>query len=150
VTRRQQGLLGLAVLGLVAVLLIAVELGRGALDYGELSIEDPCTTQVDFEGGGLDGTVQTIALDGLNGAACELGTTREELVLSFDENRSDVQWDRETIEQAVRAGLLRSLDEAEARGDIGGLVALTAREIIERAPIDWLIEGGGSLLDLIG
>ena len=37
-----------------------------------------------FEGEGLDATVQRIALDGLNGAACELGVTREDLVLSLD------------------------------------------------------------------
>jgi hypothetical protein len=150
VRRSHQGLVALVALGLAAVVLIAVELGQGALSYGESEVADPCTADVSFEGGGLDAAVQRIALDGLNGAACELGTTREELVLAFDEDRSDLRWDRETIERAVRSGLLRSLDEAEDRGDIGGLAATVVRELIERAPIDWLIEGGGSLADLFG
>lgn len=147
---RRQGVLALAALALAAVVLIAVELGRGALSHGESKVEDPCTADVSFEGGGVDATVQRIALDGLNGAACQLGTTREELVLAFDEDRSDVRWDRETIERAVRSGLLRAVDEAEERGDIGGLAATLVRELVERAPIDWLIEGGGSLAELFG
>ena len=48
----------------------------GARDVGEYVAEDPCTADPDpFPGGGLDGTVQRIALSALNGAACELGTT---------------------------------------------------------------------------
>jgi hypothetical protein len=131
--------------------LLAVELARGALDYGESQVANPCTAKVEFEGSGLDATIQRIALDGLNGAACELGTTREDLVLSLDPNRPPrVHWDRKTIERAVRSGLLRSIDQAEQRGSIGGLTALALRELVKRAPIDLLIRGGGALGGLFG
>ena len=72
-------------------------------------------------------------------------------MLSIDpELGRDVEWDRETLERAVRSGLLESIDEAEARGSIGGIAAGLMREVVERAPLDWLIQGGSSLADLFG
>jgi hypothetical protein len=151
VSRRWQGLLALAALGVAAAVLIAVELANGALDYGESTIADPCEPRAPFPGEGFEATIQRIVLDGLDGAACELNTTREELVLSVDpELGRDVEWDRETLERAVRSGLLESIDDAEERESIGGLQAGIMREVVERAPIDWLIQGGSTLADLFG
>jgi hypothetical protein len=146
----------IAVLGAligVALALIVVELGLGAATFGEDAVEDPCTAEVTFPGDSVDATVQRIVLLGLNGAACELETTREELVLSFvpeAPGSKPIQWDTETIERAVRAGLLRAVEDAEARGSLGSLTATILREVIERAPLDWLIRGGSELADLLG
>jgi hypothetical protein len=151
VSRRWQGLLALGALGLAATVLIAIELANGALDYGEPAVADPCEPRETIPGEGFQASIQRIVLDGLDGAACELNTTREELVLSLDpELGRDVEWDRETLERAVRSGLLESIDDAEARDGIGGLEARIMREVVERAPIDWLIRGGTSLADLFG
>jgi hypothetical protein len=151
VSRRWQGLVALAALGVAAAVLIAVELANGALDYGELDVADPCEQRAAFPGDGFEATIQRIALDGLDGAACELNTTREELVLSLDPDLGrDVEWDQETLERAVRSGLLEAIDDAQARGGIGQLEARIFREVVERAPIDWLIQGGSSLFDLFG
>jgi hypothetical protein len=151
VSRRAQGLVALAVLAAAAVALIAVELSQGALSFGESKVADPCTDRAPYPGSGFDATVQRIVLDGLDGAACELGTTREELVLAFDPALgADVQWDKKTIERAVRSGLDEAIDDAESRGDIPGLAATLMREVVARAPIDWLIEGGDTLADLLG
>jgi hypothetical protein len=151
VSRRSQGLLALGALGLAAAVLIGIELAKGALTYGESEVADPCEQREAFPGEGFEATLQRIVLDGLDGAACELNTTREELVLSVDpELGRDVEWDRATLERAVRAGLLESIDEAEARGGIGGLEARIMREVVERAPLDWLIQGGSSVADLFG
>jgi hypothetical protein len=151
VSRRLQGLVALAALGVAASVLIAVELANGALDYGELDVADPCEPRETFPGEGFEATVQRIVLDGLDGAACELNTTREELVLSVDPDLGrDVEWDRETLERAVRSGLLEAIDDAEERDSIGGLEARLLRAVVERAPLDWLIQGGSSLADLLG
>jgi hypothetical protein len=149
-SRRRQGWIALGVLGLAAVALIAVELSKGALDYGESTVADPCGDRPSFQGDGFDATVQRIVLDGLDGAACELSATREELVLAFDPSLGDeVRWDQETIERAVRSGLLRSIDDAEERDDIGGVPATILREVVERAPLDLLIRGGDALGGLL-
>ena len=150
-SRRAQGLVALAVLAAAALVLIAVELTQGALSYGESKVADPCAERAPYPGTGFDATVQRIVLDGLDGAACELGTTREELVLAFDPALgADVRWDRRTIERAVRSGLDEAIDDAEARGSIPGLAATLMHEVVDRAPIDWLIEGGDALADLLG
>jgi hypothetical protein len=138
-------LAGLLVSG---VALLGVELGKGALSEPAPRLADPCLPRAG-RSGGIDATIQRIVLDGLDGAACRLHTTREELVLSLGGNEPR-RWDEHTIEVALRAGLLRSVDEAERRGDIPGFAAPLLRRFVERAPLDRLIRGGFSLRDLLG
>lgn len=135
-----------------AVVLIGVELGKGATRSVSPPVANPCRARPPFPGGGVDAVIQRIVLDGLDGAACKLGTTREELVLSLSPSagaRVD-HADRTTVEAAIRAGLLRSVDEAERRGDIPAFLASAARRLVETAPIDTLIRGGITLGDLFG
>jgi len=132
-----------------AVVLFGVELARGAMDAGALAVQDPCEPREEFPGEGLDATLQRIVLDGLDGAACELGTTREELVLSLaPASGVEIAWDDETIEEAVRAGLLEAISDAEERGSLNALVAVVLREVVERAPVQWLVDGGQGLAGL--
>jgi hypothetical protein len=139
----------LAALGVAAVTLLAIELAQGGASYGNLDLEDPCAERTVLPGEGFDATMQRIVLDGLDGAACELGTTREELVIAFDPDfGAVVEWDRETIEDAVRSGLLESIDDAWARDGIGDIEATILRQVVENAPIGWLVEGGAFLADL--
>ena len=86
--------------------------------------------------------MQRIALSTLNGAACELGTTRERLVLSLDGNSGyrDVQWDDATLEKAMRSGADRAIDDADDRGTIPGFVASILHFAVEHAPLGWLTE----------
>ncbi len=140
----------LAALLFACVVLVAVELGQGALSHVPPALANPCRPRP-AQGGGLDATIQRIVLDGLDGAACRLHATREELVLSLSPGTGfRRRWDRRTIEVALRAGLLRSVDEAERRGDVPGFVAPVLRRLIRTAPLDRLIEGGVRLRDLLG
>lgn len=144
------GFAGLAALLAVGVALIGVELSKGALDYGTESVAAPCVDRPAFPGSGVDATIQRVVLDGLDGAACSLGVTREELVLSLDKRSGyTIDADKQAIEDAVRAGLLKSLHEAEARGSVPGLLGTILEKVIETAPISILVEGGSKLFDLI-
>jgi hypothetical protein len=131
--------------------LVAFELGKGALEEPSPKIANPCKPR-EGRTGGIDATIQRIVLDGLDGAACRLHTTREELVLSLGGSSAVLprRWDEHTVEVALRAGLLRSVDEAESRGDIPGFLAPLVRRLVKRAPLDRIIEGGFSLSDLLG
>ena len=133
-----------------AVGLIALELSNGAVNAGALAVRDPCERRPSFPGEGLDATLQRIVSDGLDGAACELGTTREELVLSLAPSSGveSIPWDDETIELAVRASLLESIEDAEQRGSLNGFVAVVLRQVVERAPVQWLIDGGQGIAGL--
>jgi hypothetical protein len=132
-----------------AAVFLVIELGLGAWSFGEVPREDPCTATAPSLGGGLDAAIQRIVLDGLNGAACRLHATREELVESLGGSNTS-RWSDEQIEKAVRAGLVRAIDESEHRGDLPGVVAPLLREAAKHAPLKFLIEGGTSLTDLLG
>jgi hypothetical protein len=147
---RELAVAALVALFVGAAALIGLELANGAADAGTLAVRDPCEPRPAYPGQGLDATLQRIVLDGLDGAACELDTTREELVLSLSPG-SGVEapaWDDATIERAVRAGLLGAIDDAEQRGSLNGIVALGLRQLVERAPLQWLIDGGQGIAGL--
>ena len=140
----------LVALLLIGAALVGVELGKGALDEPAPKIANPCQPR-EGRTGGIDATIQRIVLDGLDGAACRLHTSREELVLSLGGGVGVTrQWDEHTIEVALRAGLLRSVDEAEARGDVPSFLAPALRQLVESAPLDKLVRGGISLSDFFG
>jgi MFS family permease len=141
--RRRRG--AMALVGLVAVGggLIAMEVGAGASDFGRTELVDPCTAPPSpYDGSGLDGAVQRIALGGLNGAACDLGVSREELVLSLDPHSrvADVKWDHDTIDDAVKAGTLRAIDDAHDRGTLPGWASTALETVVKHAPISWFLD----------
>ena len=150
-SRRQVAIAALVALAVGAMALLAIELTNGARAAGALAIRDPCGSRPPFPGQGLDATLQRIVLDGLDGAACELRTSREELVLSLapGTGASPGRWDDETIERSLRAGLLAAVNDAERRGSLNGLVAALLRQVVERAPVRWLIEGGQGIAGLL-
>jgi hypothetical protein len=115
-----------------AAILVGVEFGKGAAHAGEVHLADPCRPHT-YKGS----VVQRIVLDGLDGAACKLHISREELVLSVGSNSPlHSKWDKKTIEVALRAGMLRAVEEAERRGEIPSLLADPIKKVIRTAPID--------------
>jgi hypothetical protein len=144
-----------AALAVVAVLLVAgTALVASEVIQGSkrtAAIENPCAGRTAFSGRGFDATVQRIVLDGLDGAACRLGTSRERLVLSLAGDSSQrLPVTRATTDAAVRAGLLRALDEAEARGDVPALLTPLLRRVVQKVPLDELIRGAVGLGGLLG
>jgi hypothetical protein len=144
-----------AALGIVIVLvaagiaLVVSEVVQGS--PRSVAIADPCAHRAPFPGGGVDATIQRVVLDGLDGAACRLGTSRERLVLSLAGDSSQrLPGGRATTEAAVRAGLLRSIDEAASRGDVPALLTPLLRRVVEKVPLDQLIRGAVSLQGLVG
>ena len=128
-----------------AAVLIVVEFSLGAAHAGEVHLADPCKPQ-NFTGS----AGQRVLLDGLDGAACRLHISREALVLSVGSNSPfHTRWTKQKIETALRAGMVRAVDEAERRGDIPSFLAGPIRRLIRTAPIDKLVSGGFSLRDLL-
>jgi len=126
----------LAALFVAAAVLIGIEFALGAAHAGDVQLGNPCMSRT-FAGD----VVQRVVLQGLDHAACRLHTSREELVLSLTSPSH-------RREEALRAGLLRAVDEAVQRGDIPGVVAGPLKELARKAPIEKLISGGISLADL--
>jgi hypothetical protein len=136
VTRLSPARLVLVALLGAAVALIAVELSIGAISFGEAKLADPCKAQPHVSEGGIfgsiDAAIQRVALSGLNGAACSLHTSREELVLSFAPaaGTKKVRWSRATIEKALRGGIARAAG--------GGLLGRVVADVLAD-PVAYLI-----------
>jgi len=50
-----------------------------------------------------------------------------------------VHWTRATLEDALRAGLVRAIDDADHRNTIPGFVASGLNIVANHAPIDWIL-----------
>ncbi len=127
--------------------LLGAYLALGGGTYEPAAVANPCEPRPPAsEPEGLDENVQAIALSALDGAACELRVTREDLLAALadpetreaflDENRiSDA-----TLEAAVRGGLDRAYDDAVAAGRIDGLDAALIGEAIELVPVSVIVD----------
>ncbi len=88
--------------------------------------------------------LEQVALSALDGAACELGTSREELVLALRDEKSldafaaEHHISRAQAEQAVHDGVERAVDEAEAAGSLSGFIASLIARAVESVP-PWLL-----------
>ena len=89
--------------------------------------------------------LEQVALSALDGAACELGVSREELVLavrdedSLDAFAAEHGISREDAERAVTDGLERAIDDAEEAGRAAGCCSSRSRgERSTRVP-PWLV-----------
>ena len=141
--RASRPALAVGAVALVAVALLGVEQAAGASTVGAFTAADPCTAGPDpYPGSGLDAVGQRIALSALNGAACELHTTRERLVLSLDPNSGykDVTWDNATRDKAIKAGTKRAIDDARDRGTLPGWGAAALRFVADHTPVGWFLD----------
>jgi hypothetical protein len=127
-----------ALLAAVCVLVVC-ELALGAWNFGETDIADSCTSQARFEGGGIDGALQRFALSAISGAACELGVSREELVLSLVPSTSGkVRWDKATINRALRYGVRRAAKDTTGNPFLSALLEGVLDKILAD-PLAWLL-----------
>ena len=143
--------------------LVGAYLAAGGSGYEPTPAADPCLTREWRSPQGVEESAQQFALSALDGAACELGVSREELAvaLATEESRAEFVVEHRIsdaeLESAVRAGLVRGIDDAEAAGALNPVIADGARAIAERVPVDEgiaLIENGEALFggaeDLLG
>ena len=133
----------LAAIGAVACVLVPY-LALGGASYEPTPVADPCVTREWRDPDDLSAVLEQVALSALDGAACELGVSREDLVLAV---RSEAALDafaaahgisRADDEQAVRDGLERAVDDAEEAGALSGFVVSLARRVVESVP-PWLL-----------
>jgi hypothetical protein len=133
----------------VVVVLVVVYLALGGASYAPAKVADPCVQREWRNPGGVSHVAEQIVLSALDGAACKLGVTREEIVLAFGSRDSLKRFARahgisdKQLDQLVRTGLLRAVDDAENAGAIGTTTADLLRGVVKRIPVS-------GLLDLLG
>lgn len=135
--RRAHALILAAIL--LAGLLVGLQLGRGALDHGALALPDPCARTVSVTGDSVDARAQRIALRALDHAACQLGTTREDLLTDVALVVRDGGDLPDPVEERLKEGLRRGIDAEEEAGGINRVTAFTLRQAVRFTPFDWLV-----------
>jgi len=130
----------------VSLALIGVYLALGGASYAPARVADPCAARDWRNPQGLQHTAEQIVLSALDGAACKLHVTREDMVLAFSSRASLARFARQhhvstqQLDELVRAGLMRSIDDAENAGALNSTIADLLRGFVRRFPIEQLIE----------
>jgi hypothetical protein len=129
-----------------AVALVGVYLALGGASYAPAAVADPCAARELRAPEGFEQAAEQIVLSALDGAACELGVSREEVVLAFSSRASLERFaeehgdSTEELESIVRAGLRRSLDDAEREQFLEPRIADLLRGVVARVPLDQLLD----------
>lgn len=144
---RSRGLLLLVVAIAASGALVTASIARGGLDHGSATLANPCSPRPSPPASGTSGTIQRVVLNGLDGAACHLRVSRERLVvgLATSDGRRRIfgsgQAADDRVEEAVRSGLRRAIDDAARRGEISGLELTLLRAATDHLPISELMQG---------
>jgi hypothetical protein len=146
IDRRDRGkLLFLGSIAVSAVLVLAY-LAAGGASYAPAKTQDPCKPRPWRNPEGLQQIAEQFSLSALDGAACQLGVTRETLARALATEQSRQRFverygigDAE-LAKAIRAGLLRAIDDAEEAGALNPLLGVPLRQAMRGIPIDQAIE----------
>lgn len=146
--------------------LVAAYVAAGGGSYEPTEVADPCASRQWREPEGVEESAQQFTLSALDGAACELRVSRETLAAALATPESRRQFAAEygladaELEEAVRAGVVRGIDDAEDAGALSPLVADGLRLLAVRLPVDEgialiedgseLFEDAGGLIDRVG
>jgi hypothetical protein len=129
-----------------AAALVITYLALGGASYAPAKVADPCAPRDWREPEGVQEVGQLIVLSGLDGAACELGVSREDVVLAFENRETLERFTREhgltdeEFEELVRSNLLRGIDEAEEMDALSPTIADLLRGIVRRVPVSDVLD----------
>lgn len=150
------GTLTLALATTAATALLVTHLALGGGSYKPLEVADPCKPRRLPPAKGFEQVSQQLLLSGLDGAACRLRVTREELALALASGEARERFAREhrirdeVLESAVREGLERSVRDAERAGRISRAEASLLRTAVMGLPIGTLIKAFRAGKDVFG
>jgi len=123
-----------------AASLVGLYLALGGATYQPLEVADPCAPRPVEELQQRDELTERLALSALDGAACSLQIPREDLVFVVADPAQRESFiaehaiSEEALDEALRAGLVRAVDDAERAGDISSFEHTLLLELAERVP----------------
>jgi hypothetical protein len=143
---RSRGVLLVVGAIVASVVLVGAYLAAGGSSYEPKQVQDPCMPREWTDPQGLTEIANQFSISALDGAACELGVTRETLAQALATPEARERFTErygitdEKLAMAIRAGLLRAVDDAEEAGALSPLLAVPLRETLQRIPLDEAIE----------
>jgi MFS family permease len=143
----RRGALAIAAASVAAAGLTGVYLAAGGASYEPLEVADPCAPR---PLGQLrersDDALEHIALSSLDGAACRLRVTREELALALAGKDARATFAAEhriserEIDEALRAGLRRAVDDAARLDMVSSLEASLLGRAVDALPVGTILD----------
>ena len=141
---RAQVLVGAAIVAALA--LVGAYLAAGGSSYAPEQTRDPCQHRPWSNPESLSEIANQFSISALDGAACQLGVSRETLARTLTTPEARERFSRrygiddEKLARAVRAGLLRAVADAEEAGALSPLLGGPLRTTLEEIPLDRAIE----------
>jgi hypothetical protein len=129
-----------------SLVLVGAYLAAGGSSYEPEKVQNPCNPRPWSNPQSLGEIANQFTISALDGAACKLGVSRETLAraLATPEGRKRFAEkygiDDEKLAKAIRAGLLRAVDDAEEAGALSPLLAVPLRETLQHIPLEEAIE----------
>jgi hypothetical protein len=126
--------------------LVGLYLALGGASYAPAKVADPCAPRSWRNPQGFEAVAEQIVLSALDGAACQLHVSREDMVLALANRDSREQFVREhnisnsELESLVRTGLKSSIDDAQTAGALNPTLAGVLRGVVGNLPIDELLD----------
>jgi hypothetical protein len=129
-----------------SLVLVGAYLAAGGSSYEPEHVQNPCKPRPWSNPQSLGEIANQFTISALDGAACQLGVSREALAraLATPEGRKRFSEkygiDDEKLAKAIRAGLLRAVDDAEEAGALSPILAVPLRETLQHIPLKEAIE----------
>lgn len=129
-----------------SLLLVGAYLAAGGSSYEPKEVQDPCQPRPWSNPENLGQIANQFTISALDGAACQLGVSRETLAQALTTPEARERFTEqygitdEKLAKAIRAGLVRAVDDAEEAGALSPLLAAPLRETLRRIPLDQAIE----------
>lgn len=126
--------------------LVGVYLAAGGSSYTPEKTQNPCKPRPWSNPQSLGEIANQFTNSALDGAACKLGVSREALARALATPEARKRFaekygiDDEKLAQAVRAGLLRAVDDAEEAGALSPFLAAPLRATLRNIPLEEAIE----------
>jgi len=130
----------------VSIVLVGAYLLAGGASYAPAKPQDPCQPRAWRDPEGLEQIAEQFSLSALDGAACKLGVSREELARALATEKSRDEFTEQhgiseaELARAIRAGLLRGVSDAEEAGALSPLLGTPLRSVLRSIPLDEAIE----------
>jgi hypothetical protein len=130
----------------VSLVLVGAYLAAGGSSYTPEKVQDPCKPRPWSNPQSLSEIANQFTVSALDGAACKLGVSREALARALATPQARKRFRARygvtdaKLAKAVRAGLLRAVDDAEEAGALSPILAVPLRETLQRIPLSQAIE----------
>jgi hypothetical protein len=129
-----------------SLLLVGAYLAAGGSSYEPEQVQNPCKPRPWSNPQTLGQIANQFTISALDGAACKLGVSREALARALAKPEARERFaekygiDDEKLAKAIRAGLLRAVDDAEEAGALSPILAVPLRATLRNIPLEEAIE----------